>query len=592
MLEPAWLQELADSPFKPEKRTSSSAYQDERKRSAESKRREDLPDASPGAELKEETVAEALVDTVGRQDTEEAAALEAAYRTHEAHYLSSLLAATSLGEEWRPLLLRLAEETVCTVLPDTRQPGTEEMDVRAYVKVKVVEGGRREESRLVAGEVCSLQLAHKGMASSIQQPRIALVANSIMFQREEGRFVSLDTLAMQEEEYIKNVTGRLLACRPSVVLVERTVSRLAQEIFLREGVSLALNVKHRVLTRLARLTQGSIISSVDSMLAPPRLGSCERFLCRREGRARLLVFEGCQPSLGGTILLQGGDLSSLVRAKAVLKRLLLLKQTWRGEKALLANEYGALAESQEHEEMEVQLAVSPFIRLSPLEVILPHVVEAEDVTDDQEIEEEGVESEFVGTEVAEDVLHPWARSFLGQAITGPEDVKVQDQLALFRAGGRRLSRPGGQESVGRSRRVRGPPLPDDHCESLSVQFSMYSSQSCLAPNYCVAPWVVRMVLYANLDISLGEFLESQCFDPDYLCPARRPSTPHAAVCLTPPLLHTRRFCHAGGAVSLHMQRLEAPILGEVCDIILFCPKFGHYIHILPFLDNIFIMGHV
>ena len=28
------------------------------------------------------------------------------------------------------------------------------------------------------------------------------------------------------------------------------------------------------------------------------------------------------------------------------------------------------------------------------------------------------------------------------------------------------------------------------------------------------------------------------------------------------------------------------------DTILFCPKFGHYIHILPFLDNIFIMGHV
>ena len=89
-------------------------------------------------------------------------------------------------------------------------------------------GGSLEDCRLVSGEVCSLQLVHKGMAGTIQQPRIALVANSIMFQRDEGRFVSLDTLAMQEEEYIKNVTGRLLASQPSVVLVERTVSRLAQ----------------------------------------------------------------------------------------------------------------------------------------------------------------------------------------------------------------------------------------------------------------------------------------------------------------------------------------------------------------------------
>ena len=193
--------------------------------------------------------------------------------------LTSLLsqAAGKLGEEWRPLLLRLAEETVTTVVP---QPRDDEMDLRAYVKVKCVAGGSLADCRLVSGEVCSLQLVHKGMKGTIHQPRIALVANSIMFQRDEGRFVSLDTLAMQEEEYIKNVTGRLLASQPSVVLVERTVSRLAQEIFLREGVSLALNVKFRVLTRLARLTQGEIINSVDSMLASPRLGTCDTFYCR------------------------------------------------------------------------------------------------------------------------------------------------------------------------------------------------------------------------------------------------------------------------------------------------------------------------
>lgn len=147
---------------------------------------------------------------------------------------------------------------------------------------------------------------------------------------------------MQEEEYIKNVTGRLLACKPNLVLVERTVSRLAQDILLAEGVSLALNVKFQVLQRLARLSQGSIISSVDSMLPPPRLGTCERFYSQKCGTARLLVFEGCQPSLGGTLLLHGADAATLARVKAVLKRLLLLKQTWVGEKSLLINEYGAL----------------------------------------------------------------------------------------------------------------------------------------------------------------------------------------------------------------------------------------------------------
>ena len=39
-----------------------------------------------------------------------------------------------MGEEWRPLLLRLAEETVSTVVP---QPRDDEMDLRAYVKVNI-----------------------------------------------------------------------------------------------------------------------------------------------------------------------------------------------------------------------------------------------------------------------------------------------------------------------------------------------------------------------------------------------------------------------------------------------------------------------
>ena len=39
---------------------------------------------------------------------------------------------------------------------------------------------------------------------------------------------------------------KLLQSKPNLVLVEKTVSRLAQDIFLKEGVSLAINVKYRL----------------------------------------------------------------------------------------------------------------------------------------------------------------------------------------------------------------------------------------------------------------------------------------------------------------------------------------------------------
>ena len=74
---------------------------------------------------------------------------------------------------------------------------------------------------------------------------------------------------------------------------------------------------------------------------------------------------------------------------------------------------------------------------------------------------------------------------------------------------------------------------------------LFLAHSNVAPNFCVEPWVVNMGLYGNYDIALGGFLESFCFNSEYLCPNQQ--------CNTPILNHTRRFCHSGGAVSVHMQ---------------------------------------
>ena len=58
--------------------------------------------------------------------------------------------------------------------------------------------------------------------------------------------------------------GKLLDLKPSLILVEKSVAHLAQEILLREGVSLAVNVKRKVLTRLSRLTQVKILDVIDN----------------------------------------------------------------------------------------------------------------------------------------------------------------------------------------------------------------------------------------------------------------------------------------------------------------------------------------
>ena len=54
---------------------------------------------------------------------------------------------------------------------------------------------------------------------------------------------SLDSLLLQEQEFLKNMVGRILSLKPGLVLVEKTVSRLAQNMLLARGISVMINIK-------------------------------------------------------------------------------------------------------------------------------------------------------------------------------------------------------------------------------------------------------------------------------------------------------------------------------------------------------------
>ena len=60
--------------------------------------------------------------------------------------MDKLLTAENIPEEWRETILGLAEKAMDLVKPDLRLNGYK-LDIRAYVKVKCVAWGQREESR-------------------------------------------------------------------------------------------------------------------------------------------------------------------------------------------------------------------------------------------------------------------------------------------------------------------------------------------------------------------------------------------------------------------------------------------------------------
>lgn len=109
------------------------------------------------------------------------------------------------------------------------------------------------------------------MNSYIKNPKILLLKCSIEYlYREETKFTCIEPIVLQvsicllqflfifllyfprsteaislfqEREFLKNYVQRIVDVRPNLVLVEKTVSRIAQDMLLEHGITLVINVK-------------------------------------------------------------------------------------------------------------------------------------------------------------------------------------------------------------------------------------------------------------------------------------------------------------------------------------------------------------
>lgn len=180
----------------------------------------------------------------------------------------------------------------------------------------------------------------------IANPKILLLGCGLMYQRVEGKLLSLEPVMLQENDYLGHTVARITALGPDVVLVHRSVSRLAQDRLRECGVTLVLNVKLSVLERVARCTGANIVDTIDAHISVRyKLGTCKKFYLRnfpseKYGVKTLMYFEGCaNPHLGFTILLRGGSQNELKRVKNVTSMMIFSVYSWRLEKSFLMDEF-------------------------------------------------------------------------------------------------------------------------------------------------------------------------------------------------------------------------------------------------------------
>ncbi|KAM4025299.1 1-phosphatidylinositol 3-phosphate 5-kinase isoform 1-T1 [Anomaloglossus baeobatrachus] len=260
-----------------------------------------------------------------REENGEKQAMERLLSANHSHMMSllqQLLYNESLSLSWQDVIVPVVCQVVQTVRPDVKND--DDMDIRQYIHIKKIPGGKKVDSMVVNGFVCTKNIAHKKMNPCIKGPKILLLKCSIEYlYREETKFTCIDPIVLQEREFLKNYVQRIVDVRPTLVLVEKTVSRIAQDMLLEHGITLAINVKPQVLDRVSRMTQGDLVMSMDQLLTKPRLGTCNKFYIQvfpllNDESKTLMFFEGCPQHLGCTIKLSGGSEYELARVKDII----------------------------------------------------------------------------------------------------------------------------------------------------------------------------------------------------------------------------------------------------------------------------------
>ncbi|KAI6963011.1 hypothetical protein KC329_g16122, partial [Hortaea werneckii] len=226
----------------------------------------------------------------------------------------------------------------------------DDMDIRHYVKLKKVPGGRPGDTSYVSGVVFSKNVALKSMARSIRNPRVAIVTFAIEYARHQTHFMSLEPVIAQEREYLHNLVGRIAALKPQVLLVQRNVSGLALKLLEQAGITVACNIKESVLAAVARVTQTPMIKSVDKLaIDASALGGCASFEVKtymHQGARKTYIFlSGCEPDLGCTIVLRGADTKHLRNIKRITEFLCYVVYNLKLETTLLRDEFVAIPSS-------------------------------------------------------------------------------------------------------------------------------------------------------------------------------------------------------------------------------------------------------
>ncbi|KAL7620457.1 Mitochondrial distribution and morphology protein 12 [Parahypoxylon ruwenzoriense] len=263
---------------------------------------------------------------------------------------------------WEKALVPILLKCTSSVDPDIDRG--DDIDIRHYVKLKKIPGGRPSDTCYVSGVIFTKKLALKSMPRRMASPRVVIVSFPIEYQRHQQQFMSLQPVIEQEREFLRQLVNRIIALRPQLLLAEKSVSGLAMQFLSDAKIAVAYNVKPSVLSAVSRCLETEIISSVDMLALPPhqfQTGKSTGYEVKTfvnediPGRKKTYIFlSSNQEELGCTIALRGAPTTVLAKLKRITEFMVYVVYNLKLESCLMRDSYIQLPTSEDLSEQPSQ----------------------------------------------------------------------------------------------------------------------------------------------------------------------------------------------------------------------------------------------
>ncbi|KAG0032875.1 1-phosphatidylinositol-3-phosphate 5-kinase [Podila clonocystis] len=445
------------------------------------------------------------------------------------------------------------------------------MDVMQVVKIKKIPGGTAQDTLYINGVVCTKNLAHKQMSRTIQNPRVLILKFALEYQRVENHFISLEPIVNQEKEYLQHLVARIVALSPHIIVVEKTVSRLALELLQKHKVAVAYNVKPEVTDAIAHATGADIILSFDKLVKEPRLGTCGTFEVKTfvhelipNKRKSYMFFQDCPGNLFCSLVLRGGSLETLNRIKKVVRLMVWVSYNLKLETSLMNDQFAmtsAVRESKLAEEEKVDvsmdpdisplqemlkpykqtiLSASPFVKFAPPFLLTRMIDDAEKLKKIEHSTNAVALRDIGNAKIL--FAASSANAITNKSSTGrSQDSGVIDGAYIdisndFQAKSKAWE-------VFLSSNI-GPPLIVPFAyQNLAFLFSNVCTTT---KTTCVGP-VIRLIQYYTLetDVTLAHYLDQICWESNFICPSTS--------CDRPLRDHQRIYAHGDAKVAVTVE---------------------------------------